>query len=212
MFYPFFEVDASEKMGKPADASDYPVTVTILKDAYAQEKLAAERYVLFSRKAVEEKYPNIAYLFTAMASSEYIHARNYKRILLSLKASVEKPEFGIKPSDTKSNLIRAADGELTKIESTYPNFLSELRPESQEQAIAACTYSWKSHKQHQTQIMRIKKYSKLFFGPVAKEIEGSDFDFHVCQNCGSTVDEAPGSSCVICGQPPTSYRKIKRPV
>ena len=91
------------------------------------------------------------------------------------------------------------------------DFLAKLKPESHDQAIAACMYSWKSHKQHQAQITEIKKYSKLFFGPVAREIEESDFDFHVCQNCGSTMDEAPVSSCVICHKPPPTYKKISRP-
>ena len=205
--YPFIRVAASSN----SDGGVYPITIAVLKEAYAEEKLAAERYVLFSGKAVDENYPNIAYLFTAMAASENIHARNYKRILSELSVTIDKPEFSISTLDTKANLIKAAEGELKKIDSTYPDFLAKLKPESHDQAIAACMYSWKSHKQHQAQITEIKKYSKLFFGPVAREIEESDFDFHVCQNCGSTMDEAPVSSCVICHKPPPTYKKISRP-
>lgn len=73
--YPFFKAAASEDAKNLPDAGGYPITIAILKDAYAQEKLAAERYVVFSRKAAEEAYPNIAYLFTAMAASETIHAK-----------------------------------------------------------------------------------------------------------------------------------------
>ena len=166
---------------------------------------------MFSKKAVEEDYPNIAYLFTAMAASENIHARNYKRILNTLRVTIDVPEFSISASDTKANLVNAAEGELKKIDSTYPDFLAKLKPEAHARAIAACMYSWKSHMQHQAQIMEIKKYSKLFFGPVAQEIETAEFDFHVCQNCGSTMDQAPANSCEICGQPASTYRKIKRP-
>ena len=205
--YPLIKITASTN----SQAGIYPVTAAILNDAYREEKLAAERYVVFSRKAAEENYPNIAYLFTAMAASEYIHARNYERILGTLGVTIKPPDFSISASDTKANLIAAAEGELKKIDSTYPDFLAELEPESHKQAIAACTYSWKSHQQHQAQIMEIKKYSRLFFGPVAKEIEEADFDFHVCRNCGSTVDEEPTSSCVICHTPPPTYRKIARP-
>jgi rubrerythrin len=204
---PFIGVTASSNSG----AGAYPITIAILKDAYSEEKRAAQRYVVFSGKAVEEQYPNIAYLFAAMAASEAIHARNYKRILGTLSVTLDEPEFSIPVSDTKANLIAAAEGELKKIDSTYPDFLAKLKPESHKQAIAACMYSWKSHKQHQAQIKEIKTYSRLFFGPVAKEIEEANFNFHVCQNCGSTMDEAPSSSCVICLQPPPTYRKIKRP-
>ena len=211
LIHPFLSVTTSESSDDKVDSSLFPITISVLKLAYVSEKTAAEKYVGYSQKAVEEQFPNIAYLFSAMAASEHIHAENYKRILHTLNASADKPASRIAPTDTKSNMINAADSELTKIKQTYPDFLAKLEPEEHEQAIASCTYSWKSHKQHQAQIMEIKKYSKLFFGPVAKEIEESDFDFHVCQNCGSTLDEAPGSAYVICGQPPSNYRKIARP-
>ena len=132
--YPFIRVAASSN----SDGGVYPITIAILKEAYAEEKLAAERYVLFSGKAVDENYPNIAYLFTAMAASENIHARNYKRILSELSVTIDKPEFSISTLDTKANLIKAAEGELKKIDSTYPDFLAKLKPESHDQAIAAC--------------------------------------------------------------------------
>jgi rubrerythrin len=67
----------------------------IPKTAYISEKLAYLHYVGYSRKAVEEKYSNIAYLFTAFAVSEKIHAENYKRILTSLSAGSEEPESEI---------------------------------------------------------------------------------------------------------------------
>jgi len=40
--------------------------------------VASEHCVGYSRIAVEEKYPNIANLFSAFAVSEKIHAANYK--------------------------------------------------------------------------------------------------------------------------------------
>jgi len=43
--------------------------------------VASEHYIDYSRIAVKEKYPNIAYLFSALADSEKIHAENYKRML-----------------------------------------------------------------------------------------------------------------------------------
>lgn len=211
LIYPFLSVSTSESSDAKADTNLFPVTIAVLKLAYQSEKMAAEKYVGYSRRAAGEQFPNIAYLFSAMAASEYIHAENYKRILHFLNASVEEPDSRIAPADTKSNIINAADSELTKIKQTYPDFQSKLKTELHEQAIVACMYSWKSHKQHQAQIIKIKKYSKLFFGPVAREIETSKFDFHVCQNCGSTMDEAPRAKCEICNQPANTYRQVKRP-
>jgi rubrerythrin len=183
-----------------------------LKAAYEAEKVASENYICYSRKAVEEKYPNIAYLFAAFASSEKIHAENYKRILASLNAGPEEPEFEILILDTKANLINAAEGELIKIKETYPDFLAKLKKESHDQAVINCMYSWKSHQQHKRKISEIQKYSKWFFSHVAKKIEGMKFDFHVCEICGSTIDEAPKTPCDICNYPNLHYDKVIRPI
>jgi hypothetical protein len=46
---------------------------------------------------------------------------------------------------------------------------------------------------------------------VAKKIEGMEFDFHVCQICGSTIDEAPETPYDICNYPNSHYQKVIRP-
>ena len=189
----------------------FPITISVLKSAYRSEKIAFEHYVGYSRKAIAQKYPNIAYLFTAFAVSEKTHAENYKKILKSLSAGLEEPEFEVVILDTKANLINASKGELEKIRKTYPDFLAKLNEESHDQSVINCMYSWKSHRQHKRKISEIRKYSNLFFGTVAKKIEGMKFDFHVCEICGSTLDEAPTAPCVICNFPILHYRKVKRP-
>jgi hypothetical protein len=88
-------VVASSGENKLGENYLFPVTIAILKSAYFEEKLASENYIGYSRKAVEEKYPNIAYLFSAFELSEKIHAENYKRVLTSLSAGVEEPESEI---------------------------------------------------------------------------------------------------------------------
>jgi rubrerythrin len=160
---------------------------------------------------MEEKYPNIAYLFTALAVSEKIHAENYKRILTSFSAGLEAPEFDILILDTKANLIKASENELLKIQKTYPDFLSKLNQESYEEAVIDCMYSWKSHQQHLNQLNEIRKYSPLFFDSVAKKIEEMKLDFYVCEICGSTIGEEPKTPCEICNYPILHYKKVKRP-
>jgi rubrerythrin len=209
--YPLSVVVASAGDNKLDENDLFPITIAVLNNAYRTEKLAFEHYVEYSRKAIEEKYPNIAYLFTAFAVSEKTHAENYKKILVSLSAGLEKPEFVIIASGTKANLIKASEGELEKIRKTYPDFLAKLKKESHDQAVINCMYSWKSHRQHERKISEIRKYSKMFFGPVARKIEGMKFDFHVCEICGSTIDEPPKTSCEICNHPILHYHKVKRP-
>jgi rubrerythrin len=195
----------------PRKDGRYPMTIAVLKAAYESEKAAAEHYAGYSRKAVEEKFFNIAYLFTSFEFSEKIHADNYKRILASLGAGLKEPEFKTNILDTKANLIKAAEAELQKINRTYPDFLAKLKKESHDQAVVNCMYSWKSHRQHERKIAEIRKYSPLFFGIVAQKIEEMKLDFHVCDICGSTIDEEPQAPCEICNYPISHYDKVIRP-
>jgi rubrerythrin len=210
-FYPLSIVAASSRENKLEKNDRFPITIAVLKSAYISEKLASEHYVGYSRKAVEEKYPNIAYLFSAFAVSEKIHAENYRGILTSLSAGLKEPEFEILILDTKANLINAAKNELKKIKKTYPDFLATLKKESYDQAVINCMYSWKSHRQHKRKINEIRNYSKWFFGSVANKIEGLKLDFHVCEICGSTIDETPKTPCDICNYPILHYQKVIRP-
>lgn len=209
--YPISLVAASSGANKQDANGRFPITKAVLKIAYEAEKMAHENYVCFSQKAVEEKYPNIAYLFTAFALSEKIHADNYRRILAAMSTGPEEPIFEVIILDTKKNLIKATEAELKKIQKTYPDFIAKLKAESHDQAVINCMYSWKSHQQHTRKINEIRKYSKYFFGHVAKIIEGLKLDFHVCEICGSTIDEAPQTPCDICNMPYTHYSKVKRP-
>jgi rubrerythrin len=210
--YPLTVAAASSKKTQPEQAGEFPITINVLKAAHESEKLAAEHYTGYSQKALEEKYPNIAYLFSALAVSENIHAENYKQILISLNTQLEAPEFEIIISETKTNLIKAAEGELKKIEKTYPDILAKLKKESHDQAVVNCMYSWKSHRQHERKIGEIRKYSKTFFGSVAKKIEEMKLDFHVCEICGSTIDEVPNDPCEICNHPVLHYHNVRRPI
>ena len=202
---------ASSREKNIAKINNFPITYAVLKAAYESEKVAFEHYVGYSRIAVEEKYPNIAYLFSAFAVSEKIHAANYKRILTALGSELKEPHFEILLSDTKANLTKAAESELKKIKNTYRDFLAQLKEESHDQAVISCMYAWKSHRQHRKQIKEIQKYSKQFFGAVAKKLEGMEFDFHVCEVCGSTMNEEPKTPCDICNYPNSHYQKVNRP-
>ena len=175
------------------------------------EMMAHKRYDGYCRKAIEGGYPNIAYLFKAFSVSEKIHADNYKKILTEFGLTVEEPMFDVEMSDTKANLSYAAERELEKIDKTYPGFLAKLEIESHDKAVVSCMYAWRSHKQHEEKISEIKRYSRFFFGSVAKEIEGLQLDFHICEVCGGTVDEPPKTPCEICNYPISHFQEVERP-
>ena len=189
----------------------YPLTIDILKEAYWAEMIASKHYDGYCQKALSENYPNIAYLFFALSISEKIHADNYQELIVSLGATLEKTEISVSIAATKANLNIAAIKELEKINKFYPEMLKKLSCESHDQAVINCMYSWKSHQQHGEMINDIKKYSGLFFRPLAKKIESMKPNYYVCEICGSTMDEKPEKPCAICNYPMSHYKKFKRP-
>lgn len=190
----------------------YQLTPSILQRAYWVETIAYKHYERYTQKALKENYPNIAYLFSALSSSEKIHADNYMKVIVSLASSIIQKEISISIGDTKSNLKEAAIKEIEKIEKFYPEILKQLSSESHDKAIISCVYSWKSHKQHEKFIKQIEKNSGIFFKPLAKKIESMKVNYYVCGICGSTVDKKPAISCPICNFPVSHYKKIEMPI
>jgi rubrerythrin len=213
---PFFYPIVNLKYFAMADDKNndirYPLTPDLLKRSYWEETIAYKHYEGYSQKALSENYPNIAYLFSALSSSEKIHADNYLKVIVSLASSIKQKEISVSVADTKSNLKNAAINELEKIEKFYPEILKKISSESHDEAIISCVYSWKSHKQHEEIIKKIKKNSGIFFKPLAKKIESMNPDYYVCGICGSTLEKEPSISCPICNHPVSHYKKIEMPI
>ena len=192
--------------------SRYQLTLNILKEAYWAEIIANKHYTGYCQKALTENYPNIAYLFSALSISEKIHAHNYLELISSLGSTLETKEIPLSIADTKTNLNVAAGRELDKINRFYPDILDKLSSESYDQAVIDCMYSWKSHKQHNKIINNVKKYSGIFFRPLADKIERMNPNYYVCTICGSTINEKPAIPCEICNYPLFHYKKLNRPM
>ncbi len=191
--------------------ASFPKTIKVLQQAYRAEMIAHNHYLGYTVRAVKEGFPNIAYLFQSFAVSEKIHAVNYARILSTLEEATSIIPAGIDVKSTRDNLKRASQKELEKIERTYPDFLQELEAEACDEAIVNCMYSWKSHRQHEQKVREIRRYSGMFFGSVASKIEGMHLDFHVCGECGSTIDVQPAAPCEICNKSKSHYSRVPRP-
>ncbi len=202
-------VSAEEPKNYPQGFAD---TISTLKAANESEMNSYEHYRGYCERAVRDNYKGIAYLFSAFAASEYIHAENYRKVLSVLGVEFTSSEICTKVDDTKNNLRIASKKELTKIKEIYPDFLNKLKEEAHAQAVESCMWSWKSHKQHREMIEQIYRYSGLFFPKVAKKIESTELDFHVCRNCGSTLCKKPELPCEICNHPVSNYTKIQKPV
>ena len=188
---------------------NYSATIQILQNLYKDEIQAFHNYRAYARRAESENHPNIAKLFVAFATSESIHARNFKTILSELGAAPQtQSEINVEVLSTKKNLNRATKVELEEIDKKYPQFIETLKSEGHQAAIQFTTYAWESEKQHRGLIKRIKSGTGIFFGLLKQEFKESPSDYFVCQNCGSTLTEIPGATCPVCGSPAAKYKKI----
>lgn len=188
----------------------YPETISVLQILYQDEVQAFNDYQAYAKKAASEKYPNIAKLFITLATSESIHARNFKKVLSDIGAEAEEV-LGFEPkiSSTRKNLKLATAVELEEIDNKYPQFIKQVTPENHAEAIQYITYAWEAEKQHRKLLKKIKSGTGIFFGFLTQKIEGSPSPYFVCQNCGSTLSEIPEFSCPICGGPSSKYTEIK---
>ena len=189
----------------------YPVTISILQKAYQNEEEAVHAYHAYAPKALSDDYPNISYLFTAFAASESIHARNFKQLLTSLGVEVKKfPEPKIKVSSTKNNLGDAADRELKDIDKRYPEFIRQIKPENNREALRVFAYTLESEKQHRDDIQQIRKGTGFLFGILSSMIENKIKQYFICRICGALADTPPKDACPICHTPAPTYTEVKR--
>jgi rubrerythrin len=166
----------------------YPETISALQTLYQDEVQAFYDYQAYAKKAASEKYPNIARLFITLATSESIHARNFKKVLSGIGVEAEeKSGFEPKVSSTRKNLKLATAVELEEIDNKYPQFIKQIAPENHSEAIQYITYAWEAEKQHRKLLKKIKSGTGIFFGLLTQKIEGSPSPYFVCQNCGSTL-------------------------
>ena len=91
-------------------------TVENLKDAFAGESQANQKYRAFAKKAERDGFPNIAKLFKTTAEAERIHAEGHLKALEGIGSTAE-------------NLQAAIDGETYEYTEMYPPMLDAANEE-----------------------------------------------------------------------------------
>jgi rubrerythrin len=192
-----------------AAQSNYPTTTSILQTLYYDELQDHLTYMAYAQKALSENYPNIAYLFVTLASSEFIHAQNYRKVLSDLRVEVtELRKREIHVSSTKENLKNAAQAELQLVDQTYPNILEKLKPEKHETALQMTTYAFEGDRQQRDLIEKIRSGTGILFGVLVRKIEKAVIRFHICQKCGFPVSERP-LVCPISKSSGANFREVE---
>ena len=193
-------------------AAGHPGTIAAMQRARETETRVYYHYTEYGRRAQQEGYRGIAYLFIAFAASEQVHASNFGKILTRLNVEllpIAKPE--ISAGTTRENLMRAADSEIASIEAFYPKLLAQLEPEGHEEAMTLVRYAWSSEKQHRDKIRQIQRWTGTFFETVARTIDDKTGRYFICQNCGATTNAVPAGVCPVCEFPSALYRGIEPP-
>ena len=155
-----------------------PTTTDNLKEAFAGESQANQKYRAFAEKAEKDGLPNIARLFRTTAEAEKIHAAGHLKALDGIGSTAE-------------NLQAAIDGETFEFEKMYPPML-ETAIEEGHKAKTMFKFAVEAEAVH----------AKLYSLALEAAKNGEDLtevDFYLCPVCGYIEFGTPPENCPVCG-------------
>lgn len=157
-----------------------------LKEAFAGESQAGQRYLAFAGRADKQGYPQVAKLFRAAAEAERIHAFNHLRTLKGI-------------GSTEENLKEAIAGETFEFTTMYPEMLTQAEAEEDKKALKTFNYANETEKIH----------AQLFEAALASlGEEAAEESYYVCPACGHTAAGEAPEKCPICGTLAKFYLEI----
>lgn len=162
-------------------------TVENLKEAFAGESQANQKYRAFAKKAEQDGLPNIARLFRTTAEAERIHAEGHLQAL---------EEIGT----TADNLRAAIGGETYEYTEMYPPMLKQA-VEDRHKAARMFGYAVKAEDVH-------AQLYTLALEAAARGEDLTETDFHLCPVCGHIELGAAPERCPICGVPAAKFVQI----
>jgi rubrerythrin len=149
-----------------------------LKEAFAGESQANQKYRAFAAKADQDGLPNIARLFRTTAEAERIHAEGHLKALDGV-------------GTTSENLKAAIGGETHEYTEMYPPMLQRAIAEGHK-AKRMFGYAVEAEAVHAT----------LYALALEAAQQGKDLTettFYLCPVCGHIECGAPPEACPICG-------------
>ena len=164
-----------------------------LKEAFAGESMARNKYSYFASKAKKDGYVQIAAIFEETAANEKEHAKMWFKLL----------EGGAIKS-TPENLAAAANGENFEWTDMYARMAKEAREEGFDEIAEKFEGVAKMEKEHEA------RYRKLLDNIEKERVFSKDGDvIWQCSNCGHIVigKKAP-EECPVCNHP-QAYFQVK---
>lgn len=161
-----------------------------LREAFAGESQARNKYTYFASVAKKEGYEQVAAIFLETAEQEKEHAKLHFKALSGI-------------GDTAANLKAAAAGEGEETTSMYPRMAKEAREEGFDDLARIFAAIGRIEKEHQERYLALLK--NLDEGRVFRRAEKVKWR---CRNCGM-VYEGPNAleKCPVC-QHPQAYFEI----
>lgn len=164
-----------------------PSTNDNLKEAFAGESQAFQKYSAFAKKAEKEGLANIAKLFKTTAEAERIHAEAHFRNLDGVGSTAE-------------NLKAAIGGETFEFESMYPPMV--------EQAVAE---GHRAKTMFRFAVGAEEVHAKIYKKALELVEQGNDLNtdqIYLCPVCGHIELEAAPEKCPICGLKQEKFTQI----
>jgi len=162
-------------------------TTENLKDAFAGESQAYQKYSAFAKKAEREGFINIAKLFKTTAEAERIHAEGHLKALDAIASTAE-------------NLKGAIEGETYEFTEMYPP-MSDLATEEGHRAKTMFRFALGAEKVH------AEIYAKALEA-VKAGVDLDVTDFYLCPICGYIELGAAPDVCPICGALAKVFEKV----
>ena len=155
-----------------------PTSIDNLKEAFAGESQANQKYRSFAARADKDGFPNVARLFRTAAEAERIHADGHLKALEGIGATVD-------------NLRAAIAGETHEAEEMYPPMLQQAEAEGHK---ARRMFSYAV----QAEAIHAELYQRAL-DAVQRGEDLADTGIYLCPTCGHIEFGRPPENCPICG-------------
>jgi rubrerythrin len=158
-----------------------------LKEAFAGESQANQKYRAFAKKAEKDGFPNIAKLFRTTAEAERIHAEGHLKSMDGIGSTLE-------------NLKTAIAGETYEYTEMYPPMYEQAKAEGH-----------KAKTMFQFALETEKLHAELYTLALQAVEQGKDIEeteIYLCPVCGHLEMGTPPERCPICGVKGEMYVQV----
>ncbi len=163
-------------------------TTDNLKEAFAGESQASQKYLAFAKKAEKDGFRNIARLFRTAAEAERIHAEGHLGAMEGVNSTAE-------------NLKVAVAGETYEYTTMYPPMLKQAEAEGHK-AKRMFDYAPKAEAVH-------ARFYEMALEAVQQGKDLPEDKIYLCPICGNIEFGAPPESCPICKAKGSSFIQIR---